>query len=249
LEIFRMPRARRRRHSDRHRAPDELFGPTAEGGIPSRVAQSGGADPEPARLLELANDADSEGRPFDAIAQYERLLAADPLQVAPRIALARLFEQVDRPEMALIVLDEGLVRQPEQVELLLARGRAHGQQRLYREAEADLRRALRLHPSHGPAHFELGLVLVRRGRASEAADAFGRAIACGPESAHTYTELAEALNQSGRLADAAAALERAVALDPAQPRAYNLLGRVLDRLERSDEATRMYRRARELAGE
>jgi len=260
-----MPGARRRRYSGRHRAHDELFGPTAGrsnapagspsggGGEPRPPAEAAAADP-PAlgdqtavRLMRLAGEADADGRLDEAIEQYQRVLATNPLHVEARIALVRVFERAERPDLALALLDEGVTRQPDSTEVLLARGRALGQQRRYPEAEADLRRVLRLHPSHGPAHFELGLILVRRGRAPDAADAFARAVAFGPESAHTYTELAEALNQSGRLTDAAAALERAVALDPDQPRPYKLMGRVLDRLLRSDEATLMYRRARELA--
>ncbi|MGH7629699.1 MAG: tetratricopeptide repeat protein, partial [Gemmatimonadales bacterium] len=202
-----------------------------------------------AELLRRASEADSAGRLAEALERYERVLDADPLHIEARVAVARLLERTDRPDLALAVLDDGLARQPDQTELLLARGRAHGQQRRYPAAEADLRRVLRLYPSHGPAHFELGLILMRRGRAADGADAFARAIAFGPESASVYTHLAEALNLSGRLTDAAAALERAVALDPAEPRAYHLLGRVLDRLQRSDEATAMYRRARELAGQ
>jgi tetratricopeptide (TPR) repeat protein len=245
-----MPRARRRHQSSRHRAHDELFGPTA-GRSDGRAGSSAGAGQEPPlkQLRDLADRADAAGRPLDAIGHYELLLGADPFDVEARVALARLRERTDQPDLALALLDDGLGRLPERTELLLARARVYGQQRQHAEAEADLRQVLRLHPSHGPAYFELGLVLVRRGRAADAAEAFSRAIAFGPESADTYTELAEALNQSGRLDDAAAALERAVALGSAQPRAYNLMGRVLDRLHRSDEATLMYRRARELGGQ
>ncbi len=43
------------------------------------------------------------------------------------------------------------------------------------------------------------------------------------------------------------ALGRSLELEPGRPRVYHLLGRVLDRLGRNDEATRMYRMARESA--
>ncbi|HEX2450852.1 MAG TPA: tetratricopeptide repeat protein [Gemmatimonadales bacterium] len=233
-----MPRARRRRHSGRFRAPDEVFGPPGDP-----------LEPVAARWRRLAREAAAAGRSREAIDHYERILATDPLQADARIALAQVLERDDRPDLAVLALDDGLARQPDHIELLLARGRAHGQERQYDAAEADLRRVMRLQPAQAAAHFELGLILVRRGRAAEAAEAFARAVALGPANAAAHVELAEALNQSGRLTDAAAALERAVALDPTQSRAYNLLGRVLDRLERSDEATLMYRRARALAGQ
>ena len=239
-----MPRARRRRYSGRHRAADEPFG---HGEVRAPASPAAGI-PETGSFFRGAA-AETAGRDAEARREYARELLADPDNIPARLALVRLLERLEEPEEAFQVLEEGVARHAEDPELRLARGRALGQMRRYAEAEADLRRVLRLQPSHGAAHFELGLILVRRGRATEAADAFARAVAAGPESAQTYTELAEALNQSGRLSEAAAALERAVALDPALPRAYNLLGRVLDRLERADEAAVMYRRAREIAGQ
>jgi len=44
------------------------------------------------------------------------------------------------------------------------------------------------------------------------------------------------------------AFERAVELQPQHARTLHALGVVLDRLRRPDDATRMYRRAREAAG-
>ncbi|HEU5169465.1 MAG TPA: tetratricopeptide repeat protein [Gemmatimonadales bacterium] len=254
-----MPKARRRRQSARQRVHDELFGPAAARGVRPPDAAGAEADPEPeaphpappepeaARLYRLARDAEQEGRLEDALRLYEQLLATDPLHLDGRIALARLLELLDRPEAALALLDHAIRELPDRTELLVVRGGAYARLRRYAEAEGDLRRVVRLHPSHGPAHFELGLILLRRGLAAEAADAFARAAAHGAAGAPVYTHLAEALNQSGRLDEAVAALHRSLELDPLQARAYHLLGRVLDRLQRSDQATAMYRRARELA--
>ena len=50
-------------------------------------------------------------------------------------------------------------RAPDQTEFLVLRGSILGRLQRYREADADLRRVLRLHPSHAPAQFELGLLL------------------------------------------------------------------------------------------
>jgi len=123
-----------------------------------------------------------------------------------------------------------------------------GRLQQYREAETDLRRALRLHPSHAPAQFELGLLLWRRGLVQEAAASFHRALEFQPDNGKSYYYLAECLNQLGDLPGARAALERALQVTPDDSKAYHLMGRVLDRLSLPEEAQEMYRRCRELAG-
>ena len=64
----------------------------------------------------------------------------------------------------------------------------------------------------------------------------------------TWCQLGEALNRLDDLSSSLAAFERAAAIDPLNPRALQGMGRVLDRLGRSDEATQLYRRAREATG-
>ena len=107
---------------------------------------------------------------------------------------------------------------------------------------------LRLHPSHAPAQFELGLLLWRRGLVQEAAACFQRALEFQPDNPKTYYYLGDALNQQADFPSARTALERAIQLNPSDAKTYHLLGRVLDRMNLTEDAQEMYRRGRELAG-
>jgi tetratricopeptide (TPR) repeat protein len=200
---------------------------------------------ESSRLLRLAREHEASDDNEAALDRYEALLALDPASIDGRVGYARLLERLERGDAALAVLDDGVRRLPDQTEFLVQRAGLLGHRRRFSDAEADLRRVLRLYPSHGPAHFELGLMLWRKGRAAEAAESFSRSLVYQPDNPVTLYYLAEALNQLGRLAEARMSSERSLELDPRQPRVYNLLGRVLDGLGRSDDATRMYRLARE----
>ncbi len=205
--------------------------------------------PAPAeRLLERADALGAGPRALDALPLYRELLAAEPEQVEARLHLVRLLLRLDERVEALELLNDGLRRAPDQTEFLVLRGGIYGQLRRYDEADADLRRVLRLHPSHAPAHFELGRLLWRRGLVVEAAGYLQRSLEFQPENPRTCYYLGDALNQAGDLAGARAALERAVQLDPRDAKTHHLLGCVLDRLGRPDEAREMYQRSRKLAG-
>ena len=200
------------------------------------------------RLLERADELAAGAHPGDAAAVYRELLAAEPEHVEARLQLVRLLTRLEEHEVAIHVLGDGLRHAPDQTELLVLRGGLYAQLRQYAEADADLRRVLRLHPSHATAHLELGRLLWRRGLVAEAAGHLQRALEFQPDSARACYYLGDALNQAADLAGARKALERAVELDPRDAKAHHLLGRVLDRLGCPDEAREMYQRSRELAG-
>ena len=205
--------------------------------------------PAPVEPLLARADALAVGaRPSDAVALYREALAAAPEHVAGRLALGRLLQRMDEVDQAIEVMGDGLRHAPDQTELLVLRGGLYAHQRKYAESDADLRRVLRLHPSHATAHLELGRLLWRRGLVAEAAGHLQRALEFQPDSARACYYLGEALNQAADLPGARKALQRAVELDPRDGKAHHLLGRVLDRLGFPDEARAMYQRSRELAG-
>ena len=200
------------------------------------------------RLLERADALAGGARASDALPVYRALLAAEPDHVEGRLHLVSLLQRLDEPEQTIDVLGDGLRHAPDQTELLVLRGGIYAHLRKYAESDADLRRVLRLHPSHATAHLELGRLLWRRGLVAEAAGHLQRALEFQPDSARACYYLGEALNQATDLPGARSALQRAVELDPRDGKAHHLLGRVLDRLGCPDEARAMYQRSRELAG-
>ncbi len=266
-----MGRGRRRRSHRRMRACDDLFAPRGSAAafgsgsltppspvptpaptptpLPPPPPPPPASAPEPetesGRLWRLARDAEQGGRLDEAMELHRQIVALEPPNVDSRLALARLQERLGNPDQAISTLAEGIERLPEQTEFLVLRGAMLSRRKRYPEAESDLRHALLLQPSHGPAHFDLALILWRKGLVTEAAEAFNQALTYQPDST-TYAYLGEALNQTGQLGEAMAALERSLQLEPRQTRAYQLMGRVLDRLNRPEEAMEMYRRGREM---
>lgn len=192
--------------------------------------------------------------PASAVPARATAPPAVPAQPAPELPCARLSREASRaeaegrPDQALALLDEGLDGLPDAVDLLVLRAEILARQRRFADAEADLRRTLRIAPANGQALLDLGRLLWRKGLAAEAAETFDRAAAHQPRNPAAFNYLAEALNQTGQPENAVVALERSLALDPRQPRAYHLMGRVLDRLRRPDEARVAYRRGQELTG-
>jgi protein O-GlcNAc transferase len=233
-------------------SPEEPTGGVASAaavGGPAAAATPPTRTPAPAeRLLERADALAAGARPADAVAVYRELLTADPGHVDARLHLARLLVQLEEHEQALVLVGDTLRNAPDQTEFLVLRGAIFTHLRRYEEADGDLRRVLRLYPSHAPAHLELGRLLWRKGLAGEAATYFRRALEFQPESARICSSLGDALNQAGDLPGAQAALQRALELDPRDSKTHHLMGRVFDRLGRPDEARDMYERSRELAG-
>ena len=170
------------------------------------------------------------------MAVYRELLAAEPAHVEARLRLARLLAQLEEHEQALVLLAETLRNAPDQTEFLVLRGGIYGHLRRYEEADGDLRRVLRLYPSHAPAHLELGRLLWRKGLAGEAATYFRRALEFQPESARTCTTWATPSIRRATWRVRRPRCERALELDPRDAKAHHLLGRVFDRLGRPDEA-------------
>jgi len=117
----------------------------------------------------------------------------------------------------------------------------------YVAAQHDLEHTLRVAPDDVEALCALGVVLARKGLWGEAAGRLRGCVERDPGRGMTWYYLGEALNKLDDLPGALAAFERAVELQPEHSRTLHALGVVLDRLRRPEDATRMYRRAREAA--
>ncbi len=84
---------------------------------------------------------------------------------------------------------------------------AYAQLERHADAEATLRRALRLEPGYAGAHANLGTVLVLQGRQAEAVGPLEHAVALDPDLMPAQYYLALALAQSGQPTAARARVE------------------------------------------
>jgi predicted Zn-dependent protease len=124
--------------------------------------------------------------------------------------------------------------QPDSVPLLLERATHLGGMGRYTAARADLEHALLLDPASVTVRSALGIVLLRKGLWGDAIPHLRLVVEAESWSPTAWFYLGEALNHVDDLDGALAAFGRAAEL--------------LDRLRRPDDAARLYRRSREVAG-
>jgi len=151
-------------------------------------------------------------------------------------------------ERALSALDDAVLAQPDSVPLLLERATHLGGMGRYTAARADLEHALLLDPASVTVRSALGIVLLRKGLWADAIPHLRLVVETESWSPTAWFYLGEALNHVDDLDGALAAFGRAAELDPHHAKALYGQGVVLDRLRRPDDAARLYRRSREVAG-
>lgn len=109
-------------------------------------------------------------------------------------------------------------------DVLVMRGLVYREQKLPREAEADLLEALRLAPDHAAAHSTLAVLYDQQGRGPEALEHHRRASDLEPRNPAYLNNLAFALFARGRPRDAIPVYEAALRMDPTNSRIRNNLG-------------------------
>jgi tetratricopeptide (TPR) repeat protein len=160
-------------------------------------------------------------------------------------SLAPIRSQAER---ALAKLDDAVAAQPDSVPLLLERATQLGSMGRYAAARTDLEHALLFDPASVTVRSALGIVLLRKGLWAEAIPHLRLVVETESWSPTAWFYLGEALNHVDDLDGALAAFGRAAELDPHHAKALYGQGVVLDRLRRPDDAARLYRRSREVAG-
>jgi tetratricopeptide (TPR) repeat protein len=116
----------------------------------------------------------------------------------------------------------------------------------YPAAESAAREVLRGTADSPLAHFYLGLALMGRGRAADAAAGFRRATELKPDYAEAYNNLAMALKQSGDRTGAVAAYRQAVLCQPQRAKYHAALGELLAETGQAAEARDHLRQAVQL---
>jgi len=197
--------------------------------------------------LGRAKDLVRDGRIEEAIALYRDILVQNPANLKARNNLGVLYDELGRLELALEQFEAAELIEPENVELLNNYGSVLGAMGRYDDAEELLRRAQRLDPEDVSVRASIGILHFRRGVYVTAEEDLSWV--CEQDDAHgpAFYYRGEALNRLGRFDEAMQALERATVLQPQNARAFYTLGHLYDRKHMGEEATLMYRRARELS--
>ena len=98
-------------------------------------------------------------------------------------------------------------------------------------------------PSNPRAHDNLGIILARLGRTSEAIAHYERSLQLDPNVAEAHYNLANALWQTGNREKAIGQYHEALRLQPADIKALTKLGNVLQQMGRTQDAINLYEQA------
>jgi tetratricopeptide (TPR) repeat protein len=110
------------------------------------------------------------------------------------------------------------------------------QSTMYADMETLWTTTLQRNPPCPMAHNNLGLLILRDGRAPEAMDHFQKVLDSKPRDADAHNNMGVALLDAGRTADAMAWFHRALASKPRHAEAHNNLGNALLKSGRATEA-------------
>lgn len=164
---------------------------------------------------------------------YERVLLADPRNVAARVGLGGVFYKQGRLQEAEAEVRRALAIRPDSPEAHSNLGAVLQAHARYYEAEQSLRRALKLKPAFLDARLNLGSVLSLLGRYREAQSSFEQVLRVDSRNPAALIALGRNYALQGDFAEAETLFKRALDIDPKRPRA--LAGLVeLRRMTRAD---------------
>jgi Tfp pilus assembly protein PilF len=187
-----------------------------------------------------------ENRRIDEASQlYRAILTDNPGSLGARIGLGALFEALGQHGLALEQFEAAVKLEPENVEVLNNLGSVLGALGRYEEGEGFLRRAARLAPDSADVRANLGILFFRKGLYAQAEGELRWACEQDQRHGNAFFYRGEALNRLGRFDDAMRALEQAIRLQPTNGKAFYTLGILYDRKHLPEEASIMYRKARE----
>jgi predicted TPR repeat methyltransferase len=152
------------------------------------------------------------GRPGEALAELQALLAAEPRHLDAWLHAAAALSALGRDAEALPCADKVLAAEPGNGPAWHRRGLALERLRRFDEAAAAFAQAAALLPSLPDAWFRLGQLQHRLGRLDDALSSFDRLLALNPARADACSQRGAVLQALGRKAEAAAAFEAAIAL-------------------------------------
>ena len=183
------------------------------------------------------------GRLPEAEAIYRAVLQEDPRHPHALHLLGVIAHQAGRQREAIDLIGQALAAFGPHPVFHSNLSAVYLALRLFDEAAAHAREALRLNPAFADAHNNLGVALRERGRLAEAESAFRDALSIKPGHVDARSNLGAALHRQGKLSEALAILRGAIRLAPHHAQTQNDLGGVLLARGDTDEAVGHLREA------
>jgi tetratricopeptide (TPR) repeat protein len=214
---------------------------------------------QPALWRELGEKHLQRKKLPEARKAFENALRLDDTVAASHLGLAAISKEQGCWQEAIHHYRQGLVRDPVNIDGLLALGVLLAEHDQRSEAIEQWRAVVRLNPAHCQAVHNLGVAFAQNGDAEESAQYLRRALELKPDYAEAHYNLANVFNSNedrGKSAKALGAKDRhrkrneavehylaAVRIRPDYIESYHNLGSVLIDLQRPAEATVWLRQA------
>ena len=151
-----------------------------------------------------------KGRPAEALAELEAVLAAEPQHMDAWCHRAAALAELGRDAESLDCADRASDLDPDSGSAAFRRGHALERLRRFDEAQAAFERVVALQAQDATAWHRLGLLQHRRGQLPAALASQDRVLALAPTHAAAWSQRGSLLQALGRDAEAATAFERAI---------------------------------------
>ena len=191
----------------------------------------------------LGNAMSTEGRPEEAITQYQKALDIKPDFAEAYYNLAYVRHQLGQVEKAIPLYQKVVELRPDLSEAHNNLGNAYQHQGLLGEASACYQKALELRPDNAQAYSNLGNVYQVEGRIDQAIFCYEKAVKLNPDNPEAYNNMGSALKHCGRLEEAVLCHRKALELESGNAMTHNNLGSAYKHQGKLPEAISCYRKA------
>ncbi|HYW69953.1 MAG TPA: tetratricopeptide repeat protein [Pyrinomonadaceae bacterium] len=216
------------------------------------IARAQAADPvkEAQRLARVAQTAEQQNRPDDAIKAYETiaLIARSSPAIAAGALLraGSIYMSTGRFDKAVNSFRGAIALNPNSAEAQNDLGEALGELKQYQMALRAFQQAVNLDSSFVRARYNMGVTYDRLGQMKYAEFVYRILIREHPDFPLGYDSLAVTLSKSGRAREAIALHQKAISLNPGDPSfyynaaiSYLMLGDVKDALEQKRQVEKL----------
>ena len=161
-------------------------------------------------LMQRAAEEAGEGRLDEAVALYQRAIAADPKLVRAYTGLISLYGRLHRDSQAEEAYHQAVALEPNEAEAYYNFGVFCFERRRVTDAVTAFEHTVRLQPRHAEALNNLGAIFEEQGKWDQAAALYGRAIEANPAYPLAHFHLGRIYANQKKYALAIAELERSL---------------------------------------
>jgi protein O-mannosyl-transferase len=175
---------------------------------------------------------ENDGKPVEAIAQYQQAVKYAPTSYMARADLGNLLYYTGKPEEAVEQYEQAVQANPNMRVLRDGLGTVLASLGRYAEATNEFYAAMLLDPGSAAPHFYLGIALAAQNDFTAATNEFAEAVRLDPSDPSTLVEWSKVLLQQRQDAEALDKLHQALQLDPNNFQTLTFAARVLASDER-----------------